>query len=257
MPASASGLVERTVPSVRRQSGAVKTSSVGRFATWKMPSTVSPPPPIQRAPGRSPTVRSVPGPLKLDRVEGVLVELPAARHELLAVRPPGSDGIRLVEAHRSLVRRPQPLDVRLAEHLLRLAGGRVGGDRPVDGAGVLRRELRFERLDRAGLPDPARIEVREQLRLGIACDHDQCVAVEGRRARELPWVRVGQVLFRRVLDERAANVRVAVQDVDEPGAGAIPGFRSSRASGAWSSSALTRSVWPGWRFVPTRTIRSA
>ena len=75
MPASASGRVERTVPSVRRQSGAVKTSSVGRFATWKMPSTVSPPPPIQRAPGQEADRQVGAGPVEVDRVEGVLVQL--------------------------------------------------------------------------------------------------------------------------------------------------------------------------------------
>ena len=33
VPASARGFVERTVPSVRRRSGVVKTSSVGMFDT--------------------------------------------------------------------------------------------------------------------------------------------------------------------------------------------------------------------------------
>ncbi len=37
VPPSDSGIVERTVPCVRRQSGAVKTSSVGRFGTISMP----------------------------------------------------------------------------------------------------------------------------------------------------------------------------------------------------------------------------
>ena len=41
-------------PSVRRQSGQAKTSSVGRFGTCVTPSTVSSPPPVQRAPGKQP-----------------------------------------------------------------------------------------------------------------------------------------------------------------------------------------------------------
>ena len=63
-PASASGIVARTVPAVRRRSGLVNTSSVGMFATWRRPSTVSPPPLRHTDPGIRPTVRSVPGPRK-------------------------------------------------------------------------------------------------------------------------------------------------------------------------------------------------
>ena len=58
------GRVTRTAPSVRRQSGLVKTSSVGRFGTNSRPSGVDSPAPIQLAPGMRPTVRSVPSPRK-------------------------------------------------------------------------------------------------------------------------------------------------------------------------------------------------
>ena len=62
-PATARGRVERIVPSVRRQSGEVNTSSVGRLATCGWPhAVVKLPADIQRALGRRPTVRSVPGP---------------------------------------------------------------------------------------------------------------------------------------------------------------------------------------------------
>ena len=118
-------------------------------------------------------------------------------------------------------------------------------------------ELRFERLDRTRHADATLVEVGEQLRLGITGEHDQRVAVERRRARELPGVRVGQVLFRRMLDERAANVRVAVQDVDEPGAGAIPRFRELAREWGMVEQRGDEQRLPGWTLVPTRTIRSA
>ena len=62
LPGSASGIVERTVPSARRQSGVVKTSSVGTFGTKRRPYAVSELPDIQSDLGLRPTVRSVPGP---------------------------------------------------------------------------------------------------------------------------------------------------------------------------------------------------
>jgi len=58
------GRVIRTVPSVRRASGVVNTSSVGMFATVRRPQLVVMPPDIQRAAAIGCTVRSVPGPVK-------------------------------------------------------------------------------------------------------------------------------------------------------------------------------------------------
>ena len=76
VPPSCSGRVERTVPSVRRQSGHVKTSSVGRFGDVVDPvDRLQRRRRIQRAPGSRPTVRSVPGPVKWMRVELERVQL--------------------------------------------------------------------------------------------------------------------------------------------------------------------------------------
>ena len=61
-PSSASGCVERIVPSARRQSGVVKISSVGMFGTYSRPRAVRKSADIQRALASRPTVRSVPGP---------------------------------------------------------------------------------------------------------------------------------------------------------------------------------------------------
>ena len=60
----ATGRVTLTLPSTRRKSGLVKTSSVGRFGTYSTPAGVFSDPPSQMAPGRMPTVRSVPSPRK-------------------------------------------------------------------------------------------------------------------------------------------------------------------------------------------------
>ena len=59
-----SGLVERTTPSVRRGSGVVNTSSVGRLGWCEMPSAVVNVAHAHSALGSRPTVRSVPSPLK-------------------------------------------------------------------------------------------------------------------------------------------------------------------------------------------------
>jgi hypothetical protein len=61
-PRRGNGSVERSVPSVLRASGVVKTSSVGMFATYVIPEAVSDEPDPHGTFGRSPTVRSVPGP---------------------------------------------------------------------------------------------------------------------------------------------------------------------------------------------------
>ena len=59
----------------RRQSGEVKTSSVGRFGMCSMPSTVVNAAHIQREAGIRPTKSSVPGPRKRIASKRVLVEL--------------------------------------------------------------------------------------------------------------------------------------------------------------------------------------
>ena len=54
--------LEAIVPSARRQSGVVKISSVGMFGTYSSPSAFRKSADIQRAVGRRPMVKSVPGP---------------------------------------------------------------------------------------------------------------------------------------------------------------------------------------------------
>ena len=65
-PATSSGFVDATTPSVRSGSGVVYTSSVGMFGMCRTPVRVCEAPPslAKRELGRRPTVRSVPGPAK-------------------------------------------------------------------------------------------------------------------------------------------------------------------------------------------------
>ena len=95
---SASGLVDATTPSVRAGSGDVNTSSEGRFAMCRMPSTVSPPAVSHWASGKRPTTRSVPGPSKWSASSPASPEPPRDVVQLLPSRRPGRDRVRLVEA---------------------------------------------------------------------------------------------------------------------------------------------------------------
>ena len=97
LPGSASGIVERTVPSARRQSGVVKTSSVGTFGMCGGRRRLR----LGGAPARlrvqaDRQIGAVA--VEPDRVEAALVQLAAARLEPLDVLLPGGDGVGLVEA---------------------------------------------------------------------------------------------------------------------------------------------------------------
>jgi len=140
------------------------------------------------------------------------------------VLSPRLHGIAVVEADGVSDGLPEPLDVRLAEDLLRLPLGRERGDRPVHPALVLRTQLHLHGLGRARLADARLVEVGEQLGLGVTADHDQRAAGRDRLgAGEEPRRRCRQLLLGRRLDEGAAKVVVGVPDVDEPGAGAVAG----------------------------------
>ena len=166
------------------------------------------------------------GPREVDGVEIERIELRAAAVELVEVGLPRRDGVRLVEADRLCDGLPQPLQVRLAEHLLRLPLGRERGDRPVDQPLVHRPDVDLHPLDRARASDAALVEVGEEVRLGLACELDHRRAVEERLgAHELPRGRGREVLVRGVLDERPADVLVDVADVDVAGARGVRGLR--------------------------------
>ena len=92
-------------PSVRRQSGVVKTSSVGMFGMCSMPLVVSNVAHIQRDAGSSPTTRSVPGPRNRMASKPALVERGGARASLAACSRHAATGSRRRAASRS---RPPP-----------------------------------------------------------------------------------------------------------------------------------------------------
>ena len=205
MPPSASGRVERTVPSVRRQSGVVKTSSVGMFGTCAMPvGGLDRRRPIQRAPGSSPTVRSVPGPAKWSASKRELVELArSAARSCVDVLAPRRDRVGLVEAHRARDRLPEPLDVGLAEHLLAQPAFGNAAIVQLTARSFWIASVRLDHLDRSRLPDAILVEVGEQLGLGLARDHDQRAAVE----RLGPLDEPGGVSVERVVRARARSSR--------------------------------------------------
>ena len=115
------------------------------------------------------------------------------------------DRVGLVEPDRVRDGIPEPLDVRLAEDLLRLP--------PVGYAAIVQltvrsfcaRSWRCHGLDRARLADACLVEVGEQLGLGLAGDHDQRAAVRERLgARQQPRRRLPSASSSaRMLDERA------------------------------------------------------
>ena len=112
-------------------------------------------------------------PAEAHAVEAPLVEERGPLTELRDVRAPGGDGVVLVEPRGGRDGVPEPLDVGLAEHGLRPAGVRVADDRPRDLAvtGRLQHLLGDELGPRLG--DAGRIEVGEELGLGVAGDRDQ------------------------------------------------------------------------------------
>ncbi len=182
------------------------------------------PPPFQPTAESRPTVRSVPGPREAHAVEVERVELAAPALQPLDVPPPGGDRVVLVEADGLGDRLPEPLDVRLAEHLLRPALVRERGDRPAERACGLCLVQRVEHRLRPGAPDALLVEVGEELRVGVPRDHHERSAVARRRCQlDDPRGRVGQHLVCGMLDHRPPHVLVGVAHVDVTGACAVPG----------------------------------
>ncbi len=230
MPLSDSGNVERTVPSVSRRSGVVKTSSVGTFTMCGIPSTVSSAPVSQRCPSGRPTRRSVPGPTKRTATKLRSSSVAARRRSRAMCSRQAATGSGSSSRRSGGDCVPQALDVRLAEHGACPPLVRVAEDRPLDQPPVLRVE---ELLDCRSRPRPLRaalVEVGEQLGVGVPRDRDgrparlDHVVDEGDRPRRAPVERV----VRSVLDPRALQVVVSVEHLDVPGP-ALVGNAADRA----------------------------
>ena len=223
VPWSMNSFVARTVPSARRRSGVVKTSSVGMLGTCGRPNDVS-----MRAhrPARArqqPELEVGAGPVEADAVEATLGRAPRAPLQLRHVRLPGRDGVGLVQADGLRHCPPQPLDVRLAEDRLRPALGREGNDRPVE-------QVLHHRLDVCGLQlarnstrDAALVEVLEEVGRRVAADLDDYTVPLADRldALDLPRRRPAEPLVGAVLDLRPLHPLVGVVDLHVAGARAV------------------------------------
>ena len=130
-PTICTGRVAATVPSTRRQSGVVKTSSVGMLTMHERPQLVAIPPESHRPPSIVPTVRSVPAAGEVHRREAAFREQARPLPKTLDVLGPGALGVRLVQADDRRDRVPEPVDVGRAEEPLGPALAGPGNHAPV------------------------------------------------------------------------------------------------------------------------------
>ena len=213
-----SGRVERTVPSTRRASGVVKTSSVGMFATCLMPfdsSSATRQSPSAWRPIERSSARAAIAELR----EAALVQRSRALLQPADVVAPGGNGIRLVEPHGLTDRLPEPFDVGLAEHRPRPALVGVRNDQSgAEPIGQLQRLL-VERMH-ACLADPRAVEVGEQFGLRVPGDRAERAAdvTQFAEPRHEPRRRVAEHRVIGQFDVRAPDVLVGVEHVDVPGA---------------------------------------
>ena len=186
---------------------------------------------------KRPTVRSVPGPVEVDRVEPPLGQRGRAPLQRLHPLRPGGDGIVLVEPADVRDRLPEPV-----ERLVGLGVGiddlgplrrRSGRDAPVRGAAVDDRPgaRQVREGDRARSARPARRRARaahaaRSARSARACSSEKCSirsVIQGGMYEKRLRVAVEQPL--------ALDPLVGVPDVDELGAALVGGSARSRGSG--------------------------
>ena len=160
-----------------------------------------------------------PRPAIAERVETAVVQHGRSCGEPRDVLLPGAHRVRFVEAHRRRDGSPEPLNVGLAEDLLRPAGAGEGDDRPVAEAA---RQPKPGLRDgpHAGARDPASVKIGEELRLRVAADREQRTAFLAQVVEALhePRRRPAELLLGGMEDVRPAHVLVRVGDIDEAGA---------------------------------------
>ena len=149
-------------------------------------------------------------------VELHVVEQPRAAADPGDVRLPGGDRVVLVEADAELDQLPQPLDVGLAEHLLRPTRVRDADHRPVVQLLVDLAVVLLGQLQHARTPDALARQVGEQVRLGVARQRDDggALVADLLRPLEQPRRSPGEDVVGRTLDQRAPEMLVGVEDVD-------------------------------------------
>ena len=113
---TAAAYVERTVPSVRRRSGEVNTSSVGRFGMCSIPSAVVNAAAHPAGDRHQPDERSVPGPR--NRIASNACAFSCAARALRRASCSRQAATGSAASSRVAVRDrfPQPLEIGLAEH---------------------------------------------------------------------------------------------------------------------------------------------
>jgi hypothetical protein len=160
------------------------------------------------------------GAAEANAVEPAVVQQCPALDELGDVPPPRVDGVGLVEAGRRDHCVPEPLHVRLAEDRRRPALVRVGDDRPVEQPLVRRLHVALGELAHSRPADAGPVEVREQLRLGVADDVHLRAVLLGQVVdlREHPRRRPVERFLVGVLDPCPTDVLVRVIHVDVAGA---------------------------------------
>ena len=188
VPPSASGRVERTVPSARRAVGRREDllgRQVRRRARCRRPCRCRRP--TQRDSGSSPSVRSVPGPSKCSASRCELVEL--AR----SVR--GSRAVCSRQAATGSASSSRTVAA-IASHSRSTSGSpNICSAQPAFGNAAIVQftrapfwilQRRARPLDRSGAPDAMLVEVGEELGLGFAGDHRERVRRRARRRARRP-----------------------------------------------------------------------
>ena len=102
-----------------------------------------------------------------NRVERPRVQLIRPNLQPLRVVPPRGDRIAVVESRRRRDRVPQTVEIGLTEHLCRPTGVRRRRDRPVDVSSGDVLEVCGSDVARICAPDERRIEVGQELGIGI------------------------------------------------------------------------------------------
>ena len=152
------------------------------------------------------------------------------------VAPPRVDGVRFVEARDRRDLRPEPLGVGLAEQASRPSLGRTCDHGP--GGRQTGRQVAHDlpRAPRLGPCGSRRIDVREQLRIGVAKRDDErgALGIEG-GGLQPGWGAIQQ-LVGGVERVQAPDVVVDVEAHDVSGAGAPAPSATARSSGACSGS---------------------
>src|SRR6185503_2687570 len=193
-PRSASGFVDRSVPSARFRSGVVNISSVGMFATYSIPAEVrywvADPQVVAEQSDRE--IRA--GAAVNQRIWPKLVQRRGAPLELGEVLAPGGHRVRLVEPHAEGDVLPQALEVGLTEHLLRPARAGGGDDRPVDRSLLHLAPDDLRQLEHPSAAHALAVEVREQLRLGVPRRGNDRLASRSLRRDLPPFRRIRQRL---------------------------------------------------------------